>query len=88
MESALGAEQYLMDRESYLVTVTDENKKAYDLTMKQYEVGKIDFLNVLIVQNDWLAARIAQLDIAMQRLINLVNLHMALGGSFEQPANS
>lgn len=85
VESTLAAEQYLQDRESYLVTVTEENKKAYDLTMKQFEVGKIDFLDVLTVQNDWLGARIAELDIAMQRLINRVNLHLALGGSFENP---
>lgn len=52
--------------------------------MKQFEIGKIDFLDVLTVQNDWLAARIAELDIAMQRLINRVNLHLALGGSFEE----
>jgi len=84
VESALAAEQYLKDRETYLVTVKDENKKAYDLTMKQYDVGKIELLDVLIVQNDWLAARIAQLDIATQRLVNRVNLHLALGGSFEE----
>lgn len=84
VETALAAEQYLQDRESYLATVADENKHAYNLTMKQFEVGKIDLLNVLIVQKDWLAARIAQLDIAMQRLINRVDLHLALGGSFEE----
>lgn len=56
--------------------------------MKQFEVGRIDFLDVLVVQNNWLAARIARLNMAMQRLINRVNLHLALGGSFEKPEGS
>ena len=88
IESALAAEQYLMDRESYMEVVVTENKKAYDLTMKQFDVGKIDFLEVLVVQNDWLAARIARLDISMQRLVNRVDLHLALGGSFEAMEDS
>ncbi len=83
VETALSGEQYLLDREGYLEAVVSENLKAYELTKKQFEVGKIDFLDVLIVQNKWLGARIARLDISMQRLINRVALHQALGGSFE-----
>ena len=53
--------------------------------MKQFEVGKkIDFLDVLIVRNDWLAARVGDLDMAIQRLINRVELHLALGGIFDK----
>ena len=72
------------EREAYLESVTAGNKKAYDLTMKQFEVGKIDFLDVLIVQNDWLAARFAELYRAMQRLSNRAELHLPLGGSLER----
>ena len=82
VETALAGEQYLFDRQGYLNEVVKENLQAYLLTQKQFEVGKIDFLDVLIVQNKWLAARIAQLDIRMQRLLNRVALHQALGGSF------
>ncbi|MCP4630711.1 MAG: TolC family protein [bacterium] len=83
VETALAGEQYLQDREGYLEAVVTEDFKAYELTRKQFEVGKIDFLDVLIVQNKWLAARIVRLDVSMQRLINRVFLHQALGGSFQ-----
>lgn len=82
VETALAGEQYLLDREGYLQAVEIENLKAYKLTQKQFDVGKIDFLDVLTVQNKWLAARIVRLDVTMQRLINRVSLHQALGGSF------
>ncbi len=85
VETALAGEQTLLDRQSYLTLVVDENYKAYELTRKQYEIGMIDLLDVLVVQGNWIKARIAQLDIAQQRLTNRVNLHMALGGSFELP---
>lgn len=75
---------YKPDRESYMDVVVEENKKAYDLTLQQFDVGKIDFLDVLVVQNKWLVARIARLDLSMQRLINRVDLHLALGGSFSE----
>lgn len=83
VETALAGEQLLLDRETLLKSIVRENRKAYELTRTEFEVGKIDFLDVLIVQNKWLAARIAHQDIAMQRLLNRVALHQALGGSFE-----
>jgi outer membrane protein TolC len=46
-------------------------------------VGKIGLENVLLTQANWVAARISQLNIQSQRLFQRVNLHLALGGSFE-----
>jgi hypothetical protein len=35
-----------------------------------------------VVQDKWIQARIALADIAVQRLVNRVGLHLALGGIF------
>jgi len=87
VEGSLAAEEHLLKREEYLEIEVTENKKAYDQTMKQYEIGQISLLDVLTVENKWIESRIAEMDVAGKRLVNRVNLHLALGGSFEeQPA--
>ncbi len=83
VETALSSEEHLLKREEYLQTVVGENYKAYQLTKKQYEIGKIDILDVLTVQEKWVQAQIALTDVTTKRLINRVGLHLALGGSFE-----
>ncbi len=45
---------------------------------------QITLLDVLTVENKWIASRIAEIDVAGQRLVNRVNLHLALSGSFEE----
>lgn len=83
VESGLAAEGHLLKREEYIKIEVSANKTAYEQTLKQYEIGKISLLDVLLIQGKWINARIAELDIASKRLINRVNLHLALGGSFE-----
>lgn len=83
VETALVNETLLQQREELLTAVVDENAKALELSRKEYEVGKIGLENVLLTQANWVAARISQLNIQSQRLFQRVNLHLALGGSFE-----
>ena len=83
VETALAGEDHLTKREEYLQTVVEENFKAYGLVKTQYEVGKIDMLDLLAVQSKWVQARIALVDVQTQRLLNRTGLHLALGGSFE-----
>ncbi len=86
VEASLAAEEHLLKREEYLQIEVKENKIAYDQTKKQYEIGQISLLDVLTVENKWIASRISEMDIAGKRLVNRVNLHLSLGGSFdEQP---
>ena len=82
VETALAGEDHLLQREEYLQTVAEENYQAYQLTKKQFDIGQIDLLDVLTVQNRWIQARIALIDVSTQRLLNRVGLHLALGGSF------
>lgn len=83
VETALAGEEHLLKREEYLQTVVEENYKAYGLVKTQYDVGKIDMLDLLSVQSKWVQARIALVDVQTQRLLNRTGLHLALGGSFE-----
>ena len=83
VENGLSGERLLAEREAYLASATEDNAEAYNLTNKQYEVGKIDLLSVLQVQTRWLGARSALLSLQRARLTNRINLHLALGGDFE-----
>ena len=40
-------------------------------------------INLLQLQAGWIGARVGLLDIRNQRLAERINLHLALGGSFE-----
>jgi NodT family efflux transporter outer membrane factor (OMF) lipoprotein len=84
VEDALASERFLREREAYLQAVVSENFRALELTRKQYEVGRIDLLSVLVIQNRWIASQISLLNVRDLRLIERVNLHLALGGSFEE----
>lgn len=79
----LSYEEKLLEREQYLQVATAENNKPYDLTLKQYEIGNISLAEVLPVQDKWIQSKIALTNVSVQRLLNRVGLHLALGGSFE-----
>jgi NodT family efflux transporter outer membrane factor (OMF) lipoprotein len=74
------------EREQFLAEVLSENEAAWDLANTQYEVGKIDLLSTLQMQARVVGSQIALVNIRNQQLITRVNLHLALGGSFEEDA--
>lgn len=59
------------------------NAEALELAKLQYEVGRVPLLSVLQMQGRTDAARLPIININSQRLINRINLHQSLGGSFE-----
>jgi multidrug efflux system outer membrane protein len=83
VEAALTNEQLLERRESYLARAVDNNLRAYELAMVQYNVGQTDLLSVLQMQSRWVGARLGLLVVKNQRLATRINLHLALGGSFD-----
>lgn len=83
VESALVNEKLLEERQSFLGSAEQENHKAYELAEVQYDVGKIDLLSVLQMQSRWNGARIGLVRIKNERLAQRINLHLALGGSFD-----
>jgi NodT family efflux transporter outer membrane factor (OMF) lipoprotein len=83
VEAGLTDEALLERRETFLSRSLDNNRNAYDLALVQYDVGQIDLLSVLQMQTRWIGARTGLLRVKNARLAERINLHLALGGSFE-----
>ncbi|NDV25258.1 TolC family protein [Desulfovibrio sp. JC010] len=83
VENGLAGEALLKERENYLAQAAAENKKTFELAQIQYKVGKIDLFELLSHQTRWIGSEMSLLNIRRERLDNRVNLHLALGGSFE-----
>jgi outer membrane protein, multidrug efflux system len=49
----------------------------------QYTAGSTDLLSVLQLQADQIASEVALIKLRNTQLANRINLHLALGGSFE-----
>jgi outer membrane protein, multidrug efflux system len=83
VESALAAEVNLRDRETILQTNVAQNERALELEKIAFRVGKSDMRRVLGQQLALNGARMALIRVQSEQLIQRVNLHLALGGSFE-----
>jgi NodT family efflux transporter outer membrane factor (OMF) lipoprotein len=85
VESTLTQENVLADREGFLERSVEDNREAYRLAEVQYNVGAIDQLSLLQIQTRVFSAESQLVSIQGARLTNRVDLHLALGGSFESP---
>ena len=83
VEDALAAEKHLSARLKSVTTMVKEYKIAYDMTVERYRIGESSVLDIIIIQGKWVAAEIKRMQVLKKRLINRVNLHLALGGSFD-----
>jgi outer membrane protein, multidrug efflux system len=88
VENSLAASQSLSQRATLLEQVVAENQRALDLAQSSYQVGRRDLRNVEEQQLALYTARIALLRVRSEQLSQRVTLHLALGGSFEQPAEA
>ena len=84
VESALAAEQYLQSRETNLARATDQAKSALRLARDRYVSGVEPFLSVLESQRRAFDAESLLIAVKRQRIENRVDLHVALGGGFEE----
>jgi NodT family efflux transporter outer membrane factor (OMF) lipoprotein len=84
VEQGLSNETLLREREGYLEELLSESQEALRVADTQFNVGKVDFLNVLQQQGQVISARSSLLNIRDQRLQQRVDLHLALGGDFEE----
>lgn len=85
VENGLGAEQQLTLREQALERQVAEMRRALQLAQVQQRVGKVDEFDVLQRRRDMLQTESALVRVRGERLVQRVNLHLALGGRF-QPA--
>lgn len=82
-ENALAAEFALADRAEALAAQVRASARALELAQVQYRVGSIDLRTVQSKQMALAAARSAQLRVQAEQRAQRINLHLALGGSFD-----
>jgi NodT family efflux transporter outer membrane factor (OMF) lipoprotein len=83
VEGALSAGLTAAEREAILVRAVRDNERALELANIRYRVGTSDLSAVQQQQLALYAARVALLRVQSERLVQRVNLYLALGGSFE-----
>ena len=83
VESALSAEYAARDREQILTQALADNQRAFDVVQTQFKVGSTDLRYVNQRQLALDATRSALVRVQAEQRVQRVNLHLALGGSFE-----
>lgn len=84
VEQALSAGFALDARVPLLVQAVTENTRALDLARTRYRIGSDDLRAVEQQQIKLFSARSSLLRVQSEQLVQRVNLHLSLGGSFEQ----
>jgi len=84
VENALSAGFALEERESLLKQAVADNARALELANVRYRVGSGDLRAVQQQSLALYAARTALLRVQSERLVQRVNLYLALGGSFAE----
>jgi outer membrane protein TolC len=82
VESALATEKSLAEQNKYLSTELRQAELAEKQAMRDYSEGLIRIISVLEAQRRAVASRRAMIFLKNQRIQNRIDLHLALGGSF------
>jgi len=88
VEAALSAGFAADQREAILAQAVLHNARSVELAQVRYRVGSGDLRAVLQQNIALYGARTALLQVQGERLVQRINLHLALGGSFESPARA
>ena len=83
VESALSSEFTLDARAAVLREAVAENERALEFANVRYRIGSGDLRAVQQQQLSLYAARTALLRVQSEQLVQRVNLHLALGGGWE-----
>lgn len=83
VETSLSLEEKLLEQENYLKEIVSDNKNSLQLSKVAFEVGSVEYLEVSQLTNRLIASEISLIDISSKRIFNRINLHLALGGGFE-----
>jgi len=84
VETSITNEVLFREQEQFLVSAESNNKIAFQLAQSRYDIGQTDLLSVLIIQGQWVGSQVGLVNIRADRLTQRVDLHLALGGSFER----
>ena len=85
VEAALAAEIAAREREEILAQALSDNQQALTLVQTQFKIGSTDLRFVEQRQLAVSATRSSVIRMQAEQRIQRVNLHLALGGSFELP---
>jgi outer membrane protein, multidrug efflux system len=83
VESALAAETAAREREQILASALADNRRAFEIVTTQFKVGSTDLRFVTQRQLALNANQSALIRMQAEQRVQRVNLHLALGGSFE-----
>ena len=83
VENAIAAGATLAERDRLLQHAVADNQRALELAQTSYRIGGSDLRAVQQQQLNVYAARLTLLRVQSEQLAARVNLHLALGGSFE-----
>jgi multidrug efflux system outer membrane protein len=85
VEAALSAEIAAHQREAILAETLSDTQRALDVVRTQFAVGSTDLRFVTQRELALIATESALLRMQAEERVQRVNLHLALGGSFETP---
>lgn len=85
VEGALAAEIASREREQILTEVLSDRQQALRVVQTQFKVGSTDLRFVEQRQLELTSTQAALIRVQAEQRIQRVNLHLALGGSFEAP---
>ncbi len=86
VETTIKAENLLQEQEQALQVAAKESIEAESLALEEYNAGIVDMITLLESQRRSYDAQSALFQISTQRLLNRVNLYLALGGPFSDDA--
>jgi multidrug efflux system outer membrane protein len=85
VENALAASENLAERERILQQNLADNERAFQFAQDAYRIGKGDMRAIQQQQISVHTARLGLLRVQSEQIIQRVNLHLALGGAWEEP---
>jgi outer membrane protein TolC len=83
VENALSAEIAAKEREQLLTQTLADSRRAFEIVTTQFKVGSTDLRFVTQRQLALNATQSALIRVQAEQRVQRVNLHLALGGSFE-----
>jgi len=82
VENGIMYEDILAKQIIFQQNVIANRSEAVKIAKSKYELGKMDLLPVLQLQNDLIASQEELIKLQNAQLSNRINLHLALGGNF------
>ena len=88
VETALTNDEYLREAQHFKEIAVQEIGDGLRQALVQYDVGLIDFTNVLLIQQNSVAVQRQLLTLKNRRLANRINLYLSLGIDESTPIGS